>query len=166
MSWDAKPLHGMIVVGVDGGPTPGVGVIIADYMGIGECSIFQCNADSLMSLVFWQLGRMPGYHRVLATERFVVNARSGRSSSARAGETVRKQVGALEEMAKASNTVFRQRSASEVKLWASEVRLVRAGFKLPSGMPHGKDGARHALFAAVADAGLPDPLSRKQAGAK
>jgi hypothetical protein len=57
------------------------------------------------------------------------------------------------------------RTASQVKLWATDERLTRAGLadaSSPAAMKnHARDGQRHGLFSAVHDCGLPDPLSRK-----
>jgi hypothetical protein len=49
-----------------------------------------------------------------------------------------------------------------VKPWATDERLAAAGLLDPTkGMRHARDAARHALFCAVRDFGLPDPLSAK-----
>lgn len=95
----------------------------------------------------------------LAVERFVVGPRSARSSTAKAGQTTRELIGALEDFSRRFGIRVVQRSASEVKPWATDKRLTAAGL-LVKGMPHAVDGARHALFCAVSDCGLPDPLSR------
>ena len=53
------------------------------------------------------------------------------------------------------------RSASDVKPWARG-RLARAGLlDMTVKSVDARDAAMHALFSAVHDAGLPDPLSRK-----
>jgi hypothetical protein len=53
-----------------------------------------------------------------------------------------------------------------VKPWAVDKRLHAAGLlDMTAGMRHARDAARHALFCAVKDYGLPDPLSSK-AGAR
>ena len=53
------------------------------------------------------------------------------------------------------------RTAGEVKPWATDKRLHTAGLlDLTAGMRHARDAARHALYSAVRDYGLPDPLSR------
>jgi hypothetical protein len=59
---------------------------------------------------------------------------------------------------------YHARSASTVKPWATDARLERAGLlDLTAGMRHARDAARHALFCAVKNCGLPDPLSAKAA---
>jgi hypothetical protein len=48
-----------------------------------------------------------------------------------------------------------------VKPWATDERLEAAGLlDLTKGMRHARDAARHALFTAVKDGGVPDPLSK------
>ncbi|TDB80191.1 hypothetical protein E1091_19330 [Micromonospora fluostatini] len=104
---------------------------------------------------------------VVAYERFVVGRRAGQSSSAAAGERTRTMVGEVEAWARGAQwrRVY-ARSAAEVKPWATDLRLAAAGLlDLTKGMRHARDAARHALYCAVRDLGLADPLSRR-AGAR
>lgn len=161
-------MSSLICVGVDPGPTPGVAVLIYDGEG-QRCTwraVFQCDADNVQwlagSALHWRGGAV---RRILAVEKFVVGGRAGRSSTPKAGAVTRDMVGALEQVAHQELAQYVLRSASEVKPWATDERLVKAGFVLPKGMPHARDAARHCLFAAVHDGGIPDPLS-KAAGLK
>jgi hypothetical protein len=71
-------------------------------------------------------------------------------------------VGVLEHWAKTGVRGSYARSAADVKPWATDTRLQAAGLlDLTKGMRHARDAARHALFCAVCDFGLTDPLSRK-----
>jgi hypothetical protein len=55
------------------------------------------------------------------------------------------------------------RTAALVKPWATDKRLVAAGLlDITRGLPHARDGARHALFSAHHDSGAPDPLSSRR----
>jgi hypothetical protein len=55
-----------------------------------------------------------------------------------------------------------QRPAAHVKPWATDERLEAAGLlEATKGMRHARDAARHALFAACKDGGIPDPLSKR-----
>jgi hypothetical protein len=97
--------------------------------------------------------------RVVAVERFVVRSRAGRSSDAQAGEVTRNLIGQLSIMQGLSSIEVFLRSASEVKPWATDKRLTAAGIEGLTAMRHAADAARHALFAAVKDCGVRDPLS-------
>lgn len=147
------------VIGVDPGPTPGVVLLsltgaAAGVRIIGR-EVVQCSAGAL-SAVLEALGAADA---LVAVERYVVGARSGRSATAGAGETTRDQVGAL---IGAYPVVLR--NAGQVKPWATDARLEAAGLlDLCKGMRHTRDAARHALFTACKDAGLPDPLSTRSA---
>ncbi|MET0423635.1 MAG: hypothetical protein ABW046_07165 [Actinoplanes sp.] len=102
----------------------------------------------------------------IALEQFVVGRRAARSSSPAAGAVTRSMVGVVTSWSSLPNLTLRQRSASEVKPWATDKRLHAAGLLDPTiGMRHARDAARHALFCAVSDYGLPDPLSSR-AGAR
>ncbi len=54
------------------------------------------------------------------------------------------------------------RHSSAVFPWATDKRLRAAGlYEATTGLVHARAASRHALFAAVHDGGLPDPLSRR-----
>ncbi|HEU4567679.1 MAG TPA: hypothetical protein VFR99_06550, partial [Marmoricola sp.] len=117
-----------------------------------------------------------GCPTLVQVERFVVGRRSGRSSTAAAGEVTRSMIGVLREVWEGFDSTstgrlggrWFERSAANVKPWATDQRLqacvLPGGTSLwlqTAGMRHARDAARHALFAAVHDGGLPDPLSSK-----
>lgn len=135
-------------IGIDPGPTPGIVCISAggDVLGV-----IQCGADVLFQVVRDVLdadGRS-----LIAIERFVARGRASAEQS-----LTRDQVGNAQALFPGRLV---QRSASEVKPWATDARLEAAGLlEATKGMRHAKDAARHSLFAAVKDGGLPDPLSK------
>ena len=93
---------------------------------------------------------------VVAVEQFVVGRGSMRAGHD--GAVTRDLIGALQQIAPLAYL----RTASEVKPWASDLRMAAAGLLEPTKqLRHARDAARHALFAAVADCGIPDPLSRR-----
>jgi len=149
-----------IVVGVDPGPVPGV-ALISQFCTV---DVLQVSPDTLLPIVraLVDTAAMTDRqtHAVLAVEKFVVGRRATRSATPKAGELVRNQVGALEALAGELRIPVFLRSASDVKPWASDARLESVGAYV-SGMPHGRDAARHALFCSVHDAGFPDPLSSR-----
>lgn len=110
------------------------------------------------------LGHVPAPPRiVLAVERFVVGPRSSRLSTPQAAASTRDMVGKVLALgAELSGVTVVQRSAAEVMPWASDKRLSAIGLlSVTKGMPHARAASRHALFAAVRDGGMPDPLSTR-----
>jgi hypothetical protein len=154
-----------LVVGVDPGPVPGIVVLRTGLDRPVNPSIFQCDPDSAPWLVREMLSdnTLTYDQRVLAVERFVVGPRAARSSTAAAARLTRDMVGALVALGTALPAVrVTVRSAAQVMLWATDCRLDRVGLlTATTGMPHARAAARHALYATVADCGVPDPLSRK-----
>ncbi len=149
------------VIGVDPGPTPGVAALSFTHGKVTNAQALQCSANMAVGLVVHLLVGAQPARIVLAVERFVVGPRAARSSTARAGVITRQLIGALQAAAEAYGVLVRLRSAADVKPWATDARLRAAGLlEVCTGMPHARDAARHALFTAVHDAGLPDPLIR------
>jgi hypothetical protein len=160
----------MYILGIDPGPIPGVcrlqlgtwnagkGV---ELVGVEALQV----SPGLIEPILDMLTRDDGTVTV-AIERFVVGNRAGRSATASAGNTTRDMVGMVTAWASTTfsgtwnQRTLHSRSASEVKPWATDKRLQAAGLLDPThGMRHARDAARHALFCAVKDHGLPDPLS-------
>lgn len=151
------------VIAVDPGPIPGLAILRPS----GHAEVAQCSATLLDPVLRGLVATCPiGEHGgpmcLLAGERFVVGNRARRSSSPGAGAQTRNMVGQIEAIATELGLALRLRSMSEVKRWASDERLERAGLlALAKGMQHARAAGRHALFAAHHDAGFPDPLARK-----
>lgn len=148
------------VIGIDPGPTPGlVRLLFVDGVLI-TVDVVQCSSSMLMpiALSLLQGDRIETY---LQVERFVIGRASMRSGSP--GAVTRDQVGRLLEVAASIGGVYHvQRPATEVKAWATDKRLSAAALIAPTkGMTHARDAARHALFCAVADGKIRDPLSTK-----
>lgn len=143
------------VIGVDPGLTTGICVL---DLGDMSAELVQCTPTAVLPIL---RGITEGdVVAVLAVERFVVGPRAARSSTPRAGQITRELIEELRAWGHPDRCVLR--SASQVKPWATDERLAAAGLLAPGkGMPHARDGARHALFSAVADCGAPDPLSSR-----
>lgn len=153
-----------VVIGVDPGPVPGV-VVIHPGPPL-RTQVFQCDAGSVLWLVLGLISEADRWalNTVLAVERFVVGPRAGRSSTSDAGRITRDMVGKLAgiQAYNPTNLQVVQRSASEVFPWASDARLSRIGlYAATKGMQHARAAARHALYAAVRDGGMTDPMSRE-----
>jgi hypothetical protein len=176
----------VIVIGVDPGGTTGIAVLelvngryvllhsaevpgaqFTEYLGNlvnGMLATGTLEADTGPALFNGGTvvtGITPGA-LLVATEQFVVRGRASRSKTPKGGALARRIIGWLESVV-ASNGGARLsvRSASQVKKWATNRRLERAGLlaAIPAGGGHARDAGRHALFAARMDLKWPDPLS-------
>jgi hypothetical protein len=152
-------------------PGPVAGLVLLRYVPAGLTTyeaapplVVQCGsavAPPAFEMLLDLDNQVPTYVQV---ERYViVGRRASRSSTAGVGETTRALVAALESTWLGWDgpvaVSWVQRSASQVKPWATDQRLRAAGlFDATKGMRHARDAARHALFAACHDAGVPDPL--------
>lgn len=150
-----------LVIGVDPGPT--TGIVAFEHPGWllpNGIRVVQCSANAAVTLVRTLVAQR--WSVLLAVERFVVGRGSMRAGQH--GTVTRELIGALQSLYEGLDGPlgWRARSASEVKPWATDERLAAAGLLDPTkGMGHARDAARHALYAAVRDCGMPDPLSRK-----
>jgi len=144
-------------IGVDPGPTPGIVALDLEERRVRKVCVIQCSASAL-DLVLWALLCDASGPCVLQVERFVTRGRANAAQS-----LTRDQVGeVLNQARRHMDATVVQRSASQVKPWATDERLKEAGLlEACKGMRHARDAARHALFAAVHDGALPDPLSKE-----
>lgn len=155
------------VVGVDPGPVPGLVALDLEAGRLVEAIAFQCTANAaprLLEVLLLEVDRA-----VVQVEKFVVGKKAARLGHAAAAATTRDLVGQLLHVTDitARRTVMVttvQRPAAVVKPWATEARMARARLLEPTkAMRHARDAARHALYAAVREGGLPDPLSSRWA---
>lgn len=160
-------------IGIDPGPVPGL-VMLTKRGRHHEVHVVQCNAEVAPSML-WALldqcryvqGSAPA---IVQIEEFVVRRRASRSSSAHAGAVTRDLVGRLEREAEQQDNVkVVRRTAAQVKPWATDARLKAVqvnGTDLLDVVSHvgrhARDAARHALYCAVKDGGIPDPLSTRK----
>lgn len=157
-------------IGIDPGPTPGF--VVLHYFGLPDSprravvDVVQCSHKITPLLFDTILDSNHGARTVVGIESFIVGRRAGRSSSAKAGAITRNLIGELERVWAETNylperSYWYARTASRVKPWATDQRLEAAGLLAATkGMRHSRDAARHALYAAVKDGGIPDPLSK------
>ena len=153
----------MFIVGIDPGPVVGIALLWVGEASGGDRPIWLGTSDAAQAtpgLIGAILVGLAGHQPVIAVERFVVGPRAARSATASAGAVARDVVAIVEDWARAQGLPFHARSAVEVKPWATDARLSAVGLlDLTAGMRHARDAARHALFCAVRNYGLPDPLS-------
>lgn len=159
-------------IGIDPGPVPGIVMLSRRGQNL-DVDVIQCSAGvahsalwALLDQCRWLQGEAPALVQI---EEYVVRRRASRAATAAAGAATRDVLAQLEREAQEQpNVTVVRRSASHVKPWATDGRLkaVRTnGTDLLDVVSHvgrhARDAARHALYAAVKDGGLPDPLSRE-----
>jgi hypothetical protein len=145
-------------LGIDPGPTTGIVLWLPGY----EPHVIQCNArasgDAMEALLhFCHVEDTDVCGQI---ERWVTRKVSAKAGAN--GTKTRQLISDLstEAVAHVRMKSWRERSASEVKPWAMDERLDAAGLlSATKGMPHARDAARHSIFTAVRDGGIPDPLS-------
>lgn len=154
-------------VGIDPGPTTGICLmefVEGQSYPIPECNItlIQANAGTALRVLeaylthFYQDDRI--IKRVAGVEAFVTGQSAG--TRGKNADLTRQYVMKFAEMLELFGYYPKIRKAGDVKPWASDKRLLRAGVpKQPDSMRHSLDGARHCLFAAVKDAHVKDPLA-------
>lgn len=152
------------VIGIDPGPTPGIVGLQLDNEEDGSLNLW--NVDVVQCSVGTTLAVLDGLDVVelewLAIEAWAMGARSARSATPTAGRITRDLIERCRAWADDRECQFIERRATDVKAWATDHRLSAAKLLDPTkGMTHARDAARHALYAAVKDCGLRDPLSRK-----
>lgn len=141
-----------IIIGVDPGPTTGICVLRTD----SDPVLIQVNHGYTIGV----LQDMVDTHKptdFIAVESWAFGR--GRGREAKITQDLISDIQLLW-----GPLLVRQRTANAVKAWATDKRLyaVSSEFKRDAtGMRHARDAGRHALFCAVHDAGMPDPLSRK-----
>jgi hypothetical protein len=154
-----------VVIGVDPGMTTGLchlqlGNLDGPDGGpvyITSKLVFGCNALAVFPLAQFLMEINEGPARIVAAgEKFV----PGRGAGARgAGAAATRMV--IGELA-VLPVAWIWRPAAMVKPWATDERLKAAGlWDMTAKMVDARDAARHALYAACHDAGLPDPLSKR-----
>lgn len=158
----------IVVVGIDPGPRPGVFAL--RYSPPEEHDVrrrtaapvlFECNADAMILLL---RAILPSDVRliIISYEIYVVGNRSSKVKASGDNATTVRMCGQIQGLNYADSRIaIKRHPAAQVMPWASLERLERAGIEgLTKGMPHVRSAAKHALYAAVHDAGVIDPLSK------
>lgn len=150
------------VLGIDPGAGSHIGVVGFDTNDLADTlTVLQCNWRAFDNLLPALVA-----DGVIAVERFIPSKLGQRGNAPSARRITLAVIQRCEHYAQSFNLRLYLRSAAEVKPWASDQRLLTAGLLVAcKGLPHARDGARHALFAAVHDCAMHDPLSTR-AGAR
>lgn len=152
----------IVAIGMDPGPTPGLVRLTYAEQRLISVEVVQCTANVWARILALWLPANPLEGRdeiYFQGEKFVVGRSAYRSGSP--GAQTRDMVGESIQVC-SGLAVTTLRSASVTKAWATDKRLTAAGLlDKTKGMTHARDAARHALYTAVAEGKVPDPLSRK-----
>lgn len=158
-------VNGLRVIGADPGPVPGIALLDFVDGKLHRVEAVQCThglAPLIVRTLIHSAGPPPTIKVVMQVEGWAMGARSGKSSTPAAGRETRNLIGVLRELAEREDVELHERVAGLVKPWASNARLAVTGLLSDTeGMRHARDGARHALYVAVKDCGIPDPLSSR-----
>lgn len=156
-----------LVIGVDPGATTGLFVMHLDDHTVTATvarELVNTEVRYVVAIVAAHVKENSGQllRPIVAIEQFVVSGRAGRSSTPKGGAAARQIIGALMTIKGTDQVVH---PAHRVKRWATDHRLQEAGLLASTtGLGHARDASRHALFAAVQMALLPDPLSKQWIG--
>ncbi|WAL67108.1 hypothetical protein ORV05_04790 [Amycolatopsis cynarae] len=160
-------MNRLLVVGVDPGVTTGICALpyLDGRLQIEQVAVIQANPAAVPRIVAAFLAEAEGFTLmpILAVEEFVTNLRAARSATPEAGRITRQLIAQLQDVHLDHAARWYRRPAGIVKPWATDARIEAAGLDGPTHAMrnHARDAARHALYAAVRDGGIPDPLSRK-----
>lgn len=145
------------IIGIDPGPIVGACLLRLPPPGGRDwhAEIAQITPSGLWALIAGWIEAYP--INAVAAERFVVGHRAARVNDPGASQAARDVLGGL-QLAVPHSVHRIQRSAAEIKPWATDARLDAAGLLAPTkGMRHARDAARHALFSACRDFGARIP---------
>lgn len=145
------------ILGVDPGVTTGIALRTPG----GAWHLIQATPEIVLP-VLDGLALSYGTPSLVAVEAFVTGFKT--RATRNAGEITRTVLHAVGQWCDHQDRVrMILRPAAAVKPWATDKRLEAAGVPMLRGMPHAADGARHCLYTAVKEGGIPDPLSRNPA---
>lgn len=149
-------------LGIDPGPVPGMFLAIWEP-GKREAVMtraFQCDAagaGGLLSMILAVYGEMITCGQV---EEF--RTLHGAGTRGAHASVTRQQVITLSALAAERGVIIHVRHSSAVFPWATDKRLKAAGlYEATTALKDARAASRHALFVAVHDGGLPDPLSSR-----
>ncbi len=151
-------------IGIDPGPVPGIVELRCDDRQLSDVIVVQCTANTVVPIFVALLEECSpnGWATQVQIEQFVVGRRASRSSTAAAGADTRQVIARLQAEMAHDLLSLHLKPAGAVKPWATDVRLERSGLdQATKGMRHARDAARHALYLAVHEHGLTDPLSKE-----
>jgi hypothetical protein len=165
------------VIGIDPGPATGIVILSWDEPAgrkPDRVHAYQCGHGSAADLLRYLLGRCANWAAGGIEEYRRTGGRSSRTASAADGKITMDLIPVLSGIASGHDLVLSCRPAATVKPWATDSRMEKAGLRaasprarsaIPAKMIDAYSAGQQALYTAVRDAGVPDPLSRLTARA-
>ena len=150
----------LTVIGIDPGPNTGICVVkfITRTWGMMSPAWYQCDGAAAAKLCTWINDSVRDSDTIkVQIEDFVSG--NGAGNKGEAADITRSLVNKLGALFPDADPVYVR--ATDVKPWATDKRLEKAGLLYPyagTAMRHANDAARHALYRAV-KTGWPDPLA-------
>lgn len=154
------------VIGIDPGPT--TGICLLDYVSgcaypLPECNVTLIQTPAANAARVLEAYLVHYYQDSRVTKRYgaVEAFRTGNAAGTKmkTGDLTRQYVMTLTETLQLFGYYTQIRPAADIKPWATDKRLVRAGIIVNTSLKHAGDAGRHALYAAVKDANMKDPLA-------
>lgn len=158
-------------VGVDPGYANGLAFLDFENGRLAERTLVTVNHESargVLGAILYARYRNEGIRRRIGSVEAWVDGRPGTSAGKEAKVTRQLVMEFAEELQEFGYTV-QIRKAADVKPWATDKRLVKAGIYADDAALHGAgrhaaDGCRHALFGAKEQGICPDPLRTRLEG--
>ena len=154
-------------IGIDPGPT--TGICLMEFINGGaypipehNITLIQASSGTALRVLEAYLAHFYGDERITGRVAGVEAFVTGQSAGTRGknADLTRQYVMKFTELLELFGYYPKVRKAADVKPWATDKRLLRAGIpKQPDSMRHSLDAARHCLYAAVKDAHQKDPLA-------
>lgn len=146
-------------MGIDPGPSTGIVLLFVHDDGYWEWMVFQVDSNA----AYWLIQEI--YARfcpcLVAIEKFIPMNKGG--TAGKDAETTRRIAEHSYQLVPTIKRVpaaqARLRKAADVKPWATDKRLEKAGFPLGAKFKDARDAGRHVLYAAVLDGKERDPLA-------
>ena len=165
----------LVVIGVDPGPIPGLAVLAYADGHLAETRTLQCSANFIALLLREEIVHAKAPINgaltedepttvLLSVERYLPSKMGNRMLAAGQNAQTRDMAARLVAEYAQGWPWLRTVSypAAPVMRWATEDRLRKVGaWEITTGCAHARSAAKHALYAAVKDGNMPDPLSRK-----
>jgi hypothetical protein len=155
------PQQIMSVIGADPGPSTGLSFI--DYQGTSIVGSMQLQVDGKSAHVVLEAVLARYYsnaevvtRRLAQVEAFVTGQSAG--TKGEPAEVTRQLAFRLVELLQLWGYTAQLRKKADVSSWGTDKRLKAVGLLRPPENRHANDGTRHALYCAVHDAFMPDPL--------
>jgi hypothetical protein len=149
------------VIGVDPGVTTGISFL--DYIDKRLAGTMQVQVDAKSATALLETLLLRFYNSKTIVQRWaqIEPFKTGQSAGAKGepAEVTRQQAFILGETLQMYGYHTELRKKGDISTWGSNKRLEKAGIiRQLDGMRHANDASRHALYCAVHDAHMPDPL--------